>query len=117
MMVIDEIHRYRIYRPGDLISIKVNGELVECVVITAATYGNDSRAYTSASPVSPKPEIKAGKNQILNRLNSDLYEHWFKPAMINGLYAAIIKDGQPQTKAEKNQARLKHLRGRAGRWD
>lgn len=24
--------------------------------------------------------------------------------------------GQPQTKAEKNQARLKQLRGRAGRW-
>ncbi len=37
-----------------------------------------------------------------------------REAIINGLYAAIIKP--PSTKAEKNQARLKQLRGRAGRW-
>lgn len=27
-----------------------------------------------------------------------------------------LRKPQPQTKAEKNQARLKQLRGRAGRW-
>lgn len=37
--------------------------------------------------------------------NSDIYQ--FEP---------IRLVAQPQTKAEKNQARLKQLRGRAGRW-
>jgi hypothetical protein len=31
-------------------------------------------------------------------------------------FESIRLVAQPQTKAEKNQARLKHLRGRAGRW-
>ncbi len=40
---------------------------------------------------------------IINRFNHDIYE----PIKISA---------QPQTKAKKNQARLKQLRGRAGRW-
>lgn len=33
------------------------------------------------------------------------------------IYMPLVGDlHQPQTKAEKNQARLKQLRGRAGRW-
>lgn len=31
-------------------------------------------------------------------------------------YTTPSAPSQPQTKAEKNQARLKQLRGRAGRW-
>mgnify|MGYP006318637923 CR=1 FL=1 len=42
------------------------------------------------------------------------YEICIKPAIVDAVYEAIIK--KPQTKAEKNQARLKQLRGRAGRW-
>lgn len=43
-----------------------------------------------------------------------LYEICIKPVIVDAIYEAIMK--KPQTKAEKNQARLKQLRGRAGRW-
>ncbi len=32
------------------------------------------------------------------------------------LLPLLVNFGEPKTKQEKNQARLKHLRGRAGRW-
>lgn len=43
-----------------------------------------------------------------------LYEICIRPVIADAVYEAVMK--KPQTKAEKNQARLKKLRGRAGRW-
>jgi len=43
-----------------------------------------------------------------------LYEICIRPVIVDAAYEAVWK--KPQTKAEKNQARLKQLRGRAGRW-
>ncbi len=55
------------------------------------------------------------RDAVLNRLSFDLYVHLVRPAIINALSLTIMKE--PKTKQEKNHARLKHLRGRAGRWD
>ena len=50
-------------------------------------------------------------------LDRALYEICIRPVIadaVDAVYEAVMK--KPQTKAEKNQARLKQLRGRAGRW-
>ena len=40
-------------------------------------------------------------------------KHIYEPVVYENYKAIML---QPQTKAEKNRARLKQLRGRAGRW-